>query len=126
MKLAIIYEVNSLKKEMFSINLKNTLIKSKKENIVIDIYKSSDVISGKYDVYVLVLHSINELKNCQKKIKEKNKVIVLTDNTNAGFIISCVDYTKNLCYLKVEISTIFSKIHSVYQNTKNSNNKKIM
>jgi len=114
MKIAIIYDVNDIKKKKFSIKLKDTLVKLN-EGMSIHIYKSNDNINYIYDVYILVVYNISELIKCQEKIKEANKVLVLTDNTNVKFIISCVNYTKNLCYLNVDITTILSKIHSIYQ-----------
>lgn len=123
MKIAIIYDVNDIKKKKFSINLKETLIKLdkdklNKEDTTVDMYKSSENITCIYDVYILVVYNINELISVQEKIKEANKVLVLTDNTDVKFIIYCVNYTKNLCYLNVDITTILGKIYSIYQTVR--------
>lgn len=121
MKLAIIYDSKDNRKEKFSIDLKNNINKLNNDNIVIDIYESQSNIRDLYDVYILVIYNIDQLIKCQEKIREYSKVLVLTDNTDAKFIISCVNYTKNLCYLNIEINTILNKIFSIYQNSKKNN-----
>ncbi len=118
MKLAIIYDSRDSKKEKFSTNLKKNLNNGID---VIDLYESERNFIGIYDVYILVIYNVDQLLKCQEKIKEYSKVLVLTDNTDVKFIITCVNYTKNLCYINVEIDTILKKINSIYQkNLKNN------
>ncbi len=67
-----------------------------------------------YDIYMLIVNNIEELLQYNKMIKEANKVLILTKNTNANFIMSCINYTKNLLYLYVDISIILKKVISMY------------
>lgn len=68
----------------------------------------------KFDVYVFVIYHLEILKQLKEKVKNGNQVVVVTENTDVNFILTCIDYTKNLIYLKSPVSRIVQKILSIH------------
>lgn len=73
-----------------------------------------DSLKLDFDIYVLIIDNIDEVFYYKNKIKDFNKILILTENTNVNFIMSCIDYTKNLLYLNTSINTIINKIKNMY------------
>lgn len=70
-------------------------------------------IKSDFDVYVLITNSIKEVILCKRKIRNRRKILILTENANANFIMRSIDFTKNLLYLNVAFDVILQKIHSI-------------
>ncbi|MEG2235430.1 MAG: hypothetical protein RR144_03210 [Clostridia bacterium] len=63
-------------------------------------------IRNKADVYIIISSDIEEVQNYSKSIKDKSKILILTENLSSSYIIKSVEITKNICYLKNEIDYI--------------------
>ncbi len=124
MKIVVVSSKNRKYKKMelgyFVKLIKKGLIKvisfKKCQNIDLNIVLVEKIDSLKldFDIYVLIIDNIDEVFYYKNKIKDFNKVLILTENTNVNFIMSCIDYTKNLLYLNTSINIIINKIKNMY------------
>lgn len=79
----------------------------------LDIISDIKKLQYKYDVYMLVTNSVNEVLLCKRKIKNRRKILILTENANVKFIMCCIDFTKNLLYLNIDFDIILQKLYSI-------------
>lgn len=124
MKIVVVSSKNRKYKKMelgyFVKLIKKGLIKvisfKKCQNIDLNIVLVEKIDSLKldFDIYVLIIDNIDEVFYYKNKIKDFNKILILTENTNVNFIMSCIDYTKNLLYLNTSINIIINKIKNMY------------
>lgn len=123
MKIVVVSSKNRKYKKMelgyFVKLIKKGLIKvisfKKCQNIDLNtvLVEKIDSLKLDFDIYVLIIDNIDEVFYYKNKIKDFNKVLILTENTNVNFIMSCIDYTKNLLYLNTSINTIINKIKNM-------------
>lgn len=124
MKIVVVSSKNRKYKKMelgyFVKLIKKGLIKvisfKKCQNIDLNtvLVEKIDSLKLDFDIYVLIIDNIDEVFYYKNKIKDFNKVLILTENTNVNFIMSCIDYTKNLLYLNTSINIIINKIKNMY------------
>ncbi len=124
MKIVVVSSKNRKYKKMelgyFVKLIKKGLIKvisfKKCQNIDLNtvLVEKIDSLKLDFDIYVLIIDNIDEVFYYKNKIKDFNKILILTENTNVNFIMSCIDYTKNLLYLNTSINTIINKIKNMY------------
>jgi hypothetical protein len=75
-------------------------------------------VKAKVDIYVILSDESQEVDMYFDKIKNKNKVIVLTNNLSSSNILNVVKNTKNVCYMKNDIRILMTKIYNVYLENK--------
>lgn len=124
MKIVVVSSKNRKYKKMelgyFVKLIKKGLIKvisfKKCQNIDLNtvLVEKIDSLKLDFDIYVLIIDNIDEVFYYKNKIKDFNKILILTENTNVNFIMSCIDYTKNLLYLNTSINIIINKIKNMY------------
>ncbi len=68
------------------------------------------------DLYVILSDDITEIEMYMEKINLKKipyKLLIITSNTDATFIIKCLDFTPYISYYKNEIMDIIKKIEKI-------------
>lgn len=72
----------------------------------------------KYDLYVILSDDIKEIEKYINtiKIKDKNKIIIITKNKQIDHIIKCVNITRNMYYLYSSDKYLLNKFLKVYKN----------
>lgn len=119
MKIVILSNKKVYGKKLSIVNLVKLLNERLKnynvsKDIDIEVIQNIDELKVECDIYILIVNNMDEFIVYSKRIKEANKVLILTKNSNVNFIMSCVNYTKNLLYLYVNIDTILKKIIAIY------------
>lgn len=125
MKVAVICNRKNIKmKEKCDVLIDKLKQNSKIFAEKLDIITDRKKLELRYDVYILITNTIDEVWLCKRKIKNKRKILILTENSSSKFIMCCIEVTKNLLYFKVEFDDILQKIYSIYaENSKLSKNK---
>lgn len=122
MRVVIVNKENEIDLAAFSNMIKKGLIDNNLfKEVDVEIIEDINKLKLVYDVYILVVNDIEEFLICSKKIKEANKVLILTKNSNTNFIMSCISYTKNLLYLYVNIDMILKKVITMYSENNKLN-----
>lgn len=84
-----------------------------KSKVHISVAKEHEVI---YDLYVILSDDILMIQKYIKSIKNKDKIIIITQNKNIDHIIKCVNITKNMYYLYSSDEYLFNKFKRVYES----------
>lgn len=74
----------------------------------------------KCDMHIMLSNDIDEISKKFEKIKDSNKVIIITSNVETSHILKCIDFTSNLTYLGNKSEVILDRINKIYEE----NNKK--
>lgn len=75
-------------------------------------------VKTKTDIYIILSDESQEVDMYFEKIKNKNKVIVLTNNLSSSNILNAVRNTKNVCYMNNDVRILITKIYNVYLENK--------
>ncbi len=95
-------------------NLKQYIENSGKE---MKIYLKS-TSKSKYDIYLILTNSIEEIKKYKEKYKFKDNVIILTNKLNKEYIMECIKYSENVGFLNSTDKVICDRIEKVYEKNK--------
>lgn len=116
--LNIYFEYN--KDEIEFENKVNSIKKYIEENVELyDIKILSRITSkSKYDVYVIISNDLNEIYKYCKKIKDKNKILVITSNIDSSHVLGCIDITFNLTYFKNDNEYILKRLNEIFNKNK--------
>jgi hypothetical protein len=104
-------------------NKKITEFKEKVENLCdyvnkiqfneIEIFENLTARS-KCDIYAIISDNIEEISNLLSKVKDKNKLLIITSNLDVAHILACIDVTKNVVYFNNTCNEILSRITKVF------------
>ena len=66
----------------------------------------------KFDIYLIASDELYTIKNYVEKfnLKDKNKIIILTENIDVNHVLGCIDITSNLIYFKRSLKDIMEEI----------------
>ena len=75
-------------------------------------------LDKRYDLYVIASNQTKQVLEMRKKIKVKNKdkIIIITACKDIDHIIQCINITKNMYFLYSKNDFLISKIMNVYRN----------
>lgn len=65
---------------------------------------------SKIDIMVLVCDTKQEFQSCVSSLKCTGKSVLITENTDSNYIISCIEIVDDLIFKKMEIPDIVKKI----------------
>ncbi len=73
----------------------------------------------KYDLYVILSDDIYEIEKYINmiKIKDKNKIIIITKNKQIDHVIKCINITRNMYYLYSSDEYLVKKIKNIYESS---------
>lgn len=69
-----------------------------------------------YDLYIILSDDISYIQKYEKCIKNKNKIVIITQNKNIDHIIRCVNITKNMYYLYSSDEYLLNKFDKIYES----------
>lgn len=112
-KIVFLYDrqVNDFHNRVLDIEnyMKNTF--KNKMNISFELEKS-----GGFDLYIILSDDIETIEKYQKKINNKKKLIIITQNKNIDYIIKCINITKNMYYLYSSNEYLVNRFKKVYES----------
>jgi len=116
----ILFIYNLENKEFDSVSLKiEESIKNIMKDTIINVFRKDKInYRLKPDIYVILSDNHEEVDGYFTKIKDKKKSIVLTNNISSSNILSLIENTKNVCYMKNDIEILVRKIYNVYIESK--------
>ena len=116
----ILFIYNLENKEFDSVSLKiEESIKNIMKDTIINVFRKDKInYRLKPDIYVILSDNHEEVDGYFTKIKDKKKSIVLTNNISSSNILSLIENTKNVCYMKNDIDILVRKIYNVYIESK--------
>lgn len=70
------------------------------------------------DIFLILTDEEAVLKTFEGKIKDKNRIVIVTGNLSTSYVLTCIDITKHLCYKNSTPEMILHKIIEVYEENK--------
>jgi len=118
MNILFIYNLEEKEFENISLKIEESIKNIMKDTIINIVRKDSINYRFKPDIYLILSDNHEEVDGYFRKIKDKNKSIVLTNNISSSNILSLIENTKNVCYMKNDIDILVRKIYNVYIESK--------
>lgn len=69
---------------------------------------------SKCDLYVILSDQIEEIWYFGKRVKDKNKLLIITSNIDTSHILNCIEVTKHITYLNNTCRCILERLQKIY------------